>query len=241
MRNTQLVFGFMLLFFVSGSMLSCSGAEERRNEAKEEAAIKMEKDDDGWDKDKDDDDLDISGNITINGEEVDIEEAVNSITKALTGEHDEDLPEAVDFRDLKDLLPQRLVGIKRTDIEGERAGIGSLKFSTAKAEYDDGDAEFEVTIVDGGGIGAVITGMAAWSNIEVDSESDDGYERTTTIDGYKAYEKYDSRREDGSVAIFVEDRFIVTVEGRNVTEKQLKKALKAIDIDDLKRLGRKTI
>ena len=70
--------------------------------------------------------------------------------------------------------------------------------------------------------------MAAWSNVEVDRESEDGYERTTTIDGHKAYEKYDSKTQRGEYSVIVDDRFIVTMEARNVDEDDFKDAFRQI-------------
>ena len=97
----------------------------------------------------------------------------------------------------------------------------------------------QINIADVGASPMVLMGMAAWSNLEFERDSDEGYERTTTIDGHKAYEKYDSDRENGQIALIVNNRFLVSVEGRNVSEKELKSALKRIDLDDLEKLSEK--
>ena len=80
-------------------------------------------------------------------------------------------------------------------------------------------------------------GLAAWANVSIDKEDSNGYERTTTINGYKAYEKYSSRNENGEISVFVKDRFIVKVEGRKIDMDALKDALDEVDMDNLKDVG----
>lgn len=181
----------------------------------------------------------IEGTITDqngNQTEVDnLEDAVNALTDALSGVQDSEPVEAIDFQELKKMLPERLAGMKRVSHEGERSGVGNMKFSSAQARYEDGDARLEVSIIDGGGFAGFIAGMAAWSMVEVDRETEDGYERTTMIDGYKAYEKYDNRSQGGQISLIIQDRLIVNVEGDNLSERQLKRALESLNLDRLKR------
>jgi hypothetical protein len=142
----------------------------------------------------------------------------------------------VDFRELKKILPERLAGMNRSSIEGEKTGMGGFKYSIAKAQYQEDKVRLDVSIVDGAGFAGVVTGMAAWSLIDVDRETETGYERTTTIDGYKAFETYDSKKQEGQISIVVEDRFIVNIEGDNLkSDKDLRKALDGLDLKKLKK------
>ena len=111
-----------------------------------------------------------------------------------------------------------------------------LKISTAEAVYKDGDERIKINIVDGGGIGGLVKGMADWSTIEIDKESDKGYERTTTINGYKAFVKWESRYQKSSIALIIKDRFIVTLEGKNIDIDNLEGVLDDIDLNDLEDL-----
>ena len=74
-------------------------------------------------------------------------------------------------------------------------------------------------------------GMAAWANLSIDKEDSNGYERTTKIDGHKAYEKYNTKSERGEVSIFFKERFIVKVEGRKVKMEDIIEVAKEIDLD----------
>lgn len=170
----------------------------------------------------------------------DIEGAIGNLGEAISSlkkKHNIEDKEPVNFREIKEILPSSLGGMEQTDSEGQTSGIMGFKFSTAQAVYEEDKAKLEVKIVDIAGIGKLASKMADWSTLDIDKESKNGYERTTTIDGHKAYEKYDARRQKGKVAMIIDDRFIVDVEGRNVTEKQLKNAIEDINVRKLRRLA----
>lgn len=142
--------------------------------------------------------------------------------------------ETVDFRALKELLPVAADGLPRKEASGEKNGAAGFTYSTAKGEYanEDQSETIELTIIDGGG-SPMMMGLAAWSMMEVDKESDGGYERTTKMDGNKAYEKYENEGKSGEVNVLVNKRFVVSAKGRGVSMDKIKDALKAIDLDKL--------
>lgn len=189
---------------------------------------------------REDDNEEDNINIEIDGEKIDLsglKESIDELEDKLNDLNDGKKVEITNFRVLKELLPKRVAGMDRTDHEGEKVGAFGFKMSTANAEYEDGDKKAEVSIIDFGGMGSAISSMAAWSLMEVDRESDNGYERTTTIEGHDAYEKYDSRREEGEINILIDKRFIVNIKAWNVSERELNKIRKAIDLDDIQDLG----
>ena len=175
----------------------------------------------------------------INEAKDDLEGAIGNLGDAISSlkkKHNIEEKEPVNFRDMKEILPNDLGGMEQTDNEGQTSGIMGFKFSTAKATYEEDKAKLEVKIIDIAGIGKLASKMADWSTLDIDKESKNGYERTTTIDGHKAYEKYDANRQKGKVAMIIDDRFIIDLEGRNVTEKQLRNAIEDINIRKLRRL-----
>ncbi|GAB5551086.1 MAG: hypothetical protein Sapg2KO_06770 [Saprospiraceae bacterium] len=209
-----------ILFLCALLFTACSGGSETAENEAEET-------------------ISSSDNLTINDKEIEInspEDLTNAISQAMKQLNNGEEVDAVDFRELKALLPERLAGMKRTNIEGEKTGMGGFKYSVAKATYEKGDSRMEVSILDGAGFAGVVSGMAAWSLIEVDRETDTGYERTTTIDGYKAFESFDSEQEEGQLSVVVEDRFIVNIEGDRIpTDKDLKRALDGLNLSKLKK------
>lgn len=142
--------------------------------------------------------------------------------------------ETVNFRSLKELLPDDADGLARKEATGEKNGAAGFTVSTATGKYANADNSetIELTLVDGGGT-AMMMGLAAWSMLEVDKETENGYEKTGKIGDNKSYEKYDNANKDGEIAVLVNKRFIVTAKGRGVSMDKLKASLEDIDLDKL--------
>jgi hypothetical protein len=140
----------------------------------------------------------------------------------------------VDFRQLKELLPADADGLARKEATGQKTGAMGVNISTAEGKYAnaDGSETVEIAIVDAGGTGALM-GLAAWSMVEMDKETTDGYEKTTKFGDHKAYEKYDNSGKDGEIAVLVNSRFVVTAKGRGVAMDKLKATLEDIDLNKL--------
>ncbi len=161
-------------------------------------------------------------------------DAMKEMAKAAEDQQKNGPIETVDFRALKELLPADADGLPRKEATGEKNGAMGFKISTAEAKYanEDGSETAEVGIVDAGGTGALM-GLAAWSMMDIDKETDTGYEKTTMMGDNKAYEKYDNSSKDGEVVLIVAKRFVVTAKGHGVSADKIKATLKAVDIDKL--------
>ena len=141
----------------------------------------------------------------------------------------------VDFRELKALLPAELPGMKRTSVNAERTGAVGMAVALAEAEYgDDAGAHVFISIKDLSGTGA-LGGMMqmGWANMEIDRETETGFERTTKVAGHPAMEKYDSETKDGEVQVFVAKKFHLEITGRGVPLETLKAAVQGIDLAKL--------
>lgn len=145
----------------------------------------------------------------------------------------------VDFRDLKELLPKELPGGLKGTRKGQKNGAFGMMVSEAEGTYEpeNGGSAISMKITDisgTGGIGAMA--HTAWASAEVDNESDDGYEKTTSVNGFKALEKYSTKNKDGEIHVLVDSRFVVEVRGSDVKIEQLKGALATIDLKKLAEL-----
>lgn len=139
----------------------------------------------------------------------------------------------VDFRELKALLPAELAGMKRTSAGGEKNTAMGMTVSNAEGRYEAGDSSITIKFSDFGGAGFASMMAAGWTMQEVDRESDSGYERTSTIGGHKAMEKFDTANKSGSIEIMVAGRFMVEVNGDDITPEVLKDAVSKIDLAKL--------
>jgi hypothetical protein len=142
--------------------------------------------------------------------------------------------EVTDFRKLKELLPEEAADLSRKSATGEKNGMAGFTVSTANARYEntDNSQHIDLSVVDAGGTGAMM-GMAAWSMIDVDKETETGYERTSKIGDNKTYEKYDNSSKSGEIAMIIKSRFIITVKGKGVEADKLKSVLESVDTGKL--------
>lgn len=140
----------------------------------------------------------------------------------------------VSFRDLKALLPAALDGMKRTNATGEKTGAMGMQIAKAEGNYENDQGSITIELSDTSGLGG-LGGLAAmgWAMAEIDRETDSGFERTSTIQGYKAIEKYDTENKDGEIELMVDKRFTVKVSGSGVPFEALQKALGKIDLKKL--------
>jgi hypothetical protein len=123
----------------------------------------------------------------------------------------------------------------REGAEGEKTSAMGIKVSEAHARYvSTTGASATIKIADMGSVSGLV-GMAtmAWAFADVDRETETGYERTTTVDGNKAFEKYDTQERNAELNILVEHRFVVTIEGSGVEMSFLKEAVRSIDLSKL--------
>ena len=191
-------------------------------------------------KEKDNDSI----NIEINGEKIEIDSddqknLKDALSDLFGGGKDGEAVDVVNFRGLKDFLPNRIGSLKmdEDDTEGQTSKVLGFQVSTVQATYRDGNERIEVNIIDPGNAKSVVNMMASWSNVEIDSESGNGYQRTMEYKGHKAFEEYDSKSKDGTFAMIVKNRFIVTIDGDNVDMDDMKDAIDDINIKNLARLA----
>ncbi len=159
--------------------------------------------------------------------------------------------ESVDFRELRELLPEQLTGLPRTEAGGEKTGAMGMTISKATGSYRGSANEklpsnervtpnLVVTITDLGAMrGMAMMGFAAWTAAEIDKETETGHERTTTHKGHPAYEKFSSasRVPRGEIQVVVARRFVVEVAGRGVDMMQIRTALDAMDLARLEAIA----
>lgn len=131
------------------------------------------------------------------------------------------------------LLPKAIGGWTRE--ETESTAVGQLG-STASAVYVRGEQRFTLSIIDMSAMGP-IAGMGAAMGIEQKREDDNGYERTTTVEGRLQTESWRSNAKDGKFATVLADRFLVEAKGQAESIDELKAAVATIDPNDLEDLA----
>ena len=166
---------------------------------------------------------------------VDMNTALNAVGQIMWGGKD---VQPVDFRKLKDMLPESLAGMKRTEASGQSGEAMGMKGSSASASYSDGsNATMHVDIADLYGIAVReenLASLAAKFDPNLEKETDAGYERTTKLNGNIVHERYDRRAKSGEISVIVANRFAVTVQGSGVEPSiALTSAIKDLNVSSL--------
>jgi len=166
----------------------------------------------------------------------DLDDFVDNMKEAQKNMEEGKKYEVVDFRELKALLPEAIGDLKRTNAEGEKSGAMGFTISKADADYNNEDysQRIDIEITDMTGASG-FAGLAAWgwAMVDIDKETDTGYEKTIKYKGHKAFEKYNNQDQYGSIEVLVSGRFMVAVNGNNVPITVIKSAIDAIDIGKL--------
>ena len=176
------------------------------------------------------------GNDNSEAEDKAPETPAEAVRQAMKGMSDKD-KEPVDHRKLRDLLDERVKGFTRSQYSSQTAGAMSFTISNAEAEYETDDGrKIDVSLTDTGGLGSALMSMASWSKIQVDREDSNGWERTSTFQGNKSYERFDKSSQKTELAYIVDDRFVVVLSGTQCDMDDLKAFAKSLDLEDLKKL-----
>ena len=233
---TKNAFVCLILFLLLGaSTAGCFGCFGSDDEASSETVAPR-----ASESDEDNTEADPPENLTDA-----MNQAQNALQDALCGEGGAGgkVKESVDFRKLRDLLPDEVDGLDRTSAEGERGGAFGIQVSTATGEYEDGDEWIKISIADLGTLtGLARVGYTTWLQAEVDRENDRGFERTRTFssggEDYPSFEKFEGEGDRGSceIQVWVAERFVVSVEGRNVEMEQCEEARDEISYRQLDRM-----
>jgi len=159
-------------------------------------------------------------------------DALSKMKEAMEGKGEP--VEPVDHKALKALLPETAADLARESAEGEKSGAMGVKVSMARARYASEESSLEIEITDmGTASGLTAMASAAWTLVDMDKESDAGYERTTTFRGHRAFEEYDNNAQRGEMRVLVAKRFIVKVQGSNLPMDRIKSALSEVDFGQL--------
>jgi hypothetical protein len=165
----------------------------------------------------------------------DMTAALNAVGAIVSGGKD---VQPVDFRKLREMLPETLAGMKRVDATGQSGEAMGIKGSSATARYTDGaGASLNVDISDMGSL-AGLAGLASRFDPSMEKETETGYERTSKVNGQIVHEFYDRRAKSGEISIILAERFNVAVRGNGVEPATLQGAIKQIDMAGLVALAK---
>jgi len=144
--------------------------------------------------------------------------------------------EAVDFRALKELLPD-FKGWEKRNPRGQKTAFGQFGISNAEADYALGDAEVSLKITDTAGYSMMIAPFSIFIQSGYEEEDEEHYKKSTTVKGFPAIEEFYPSQKRGSLTVIVKNRFIVSAEGNNIEKvNTLHDFLNSVDLKKLESL-----
>ena len=143
---------------------------------------------------------------------------------------------SIPYTDLQKLLPSSVSGYtKEGEPGGETVNMTGMSYSTASQVYKNGEAEITINIMDYNASYAAFGAATAMFSTGFSVDNDD--EHLGTIDlgvsGVKAWEDIKKKEKRSSIMAGVNDRFLVSAEGRNVDADVVKEAVKAVNLSKL--------
>jgi hypothetical protein len=152
--------------------------------------------------------------------------------KQMSGEGDLKEVEPVSFRELQTVLPD-FGGWEKGAPSGEKMSA-PIAISKTEVTYTKDEMSIEASVVDTGYRQMFFMPYMMMMAVGYEKESGTGYEKGTMIKGNPGFEKWDSEAKDGELAVVVNKRFFVQVQGRNITDNGvLREYLDKVDLGKL--------
>ncbi len=143
---------------------------------------------------------------------------------------------SIPYAELQKLLPTSISGYtKEGDPGGQSVNMAGMSYSTASQVYRNGDAEITVNIMDYNASYAAFGAATAMfaTGFSVDNAEEHLGAVDLGVSGIKAWEDVKKKEKRSTIMAGVNDRFLVSVEGRNVDVEVVKDAIKAVGLEKL--------
>jgi hypothetical protein len=143
---------------------------------------------------------------------------------------------SIPYSDLQKMLPSSISGYnKEGEPKGESVNMMGMSYSTASQVYKSGDGEITLNIMDYNASYAAFGAATAMfaTGFSVDNDQEHLGAIDLGISGVKAWEDVKKKEKRSTIMAGVNDRFLVTAEGRNVELDVVKSAIKSVDFNKL--------
>ncbi len=146
--------------------------------------------------------------------------------------------EPMHFSKLLPFLPDKIEGFAAEKAEGSTSSAMGFKLTEVSRVYHKGkeDAEETVTVKITDGAGNQFFAAAHAAVVEFNTESTEGYEKGIKLDGYPAIERYTNEGKDGSLTVFVANRYLVQIDINGLDSKEMQAWWKKLDAKKLAEL-----
>jgi hypothetical protein len=133
---------------------------------------------------------------------------------------------------LKSFFKEEVLGTKRSSFSVQN----SMGYSVGQATYKKNDSvEYRVSVYDcAGEMGSGFYTMMAMTRLNIETEDENGYEKTIDFMGSKALKSYKKYNDQFTLSFISAERFWVQVEGDHTSYEDLQAFINSIEISKLK-------
>lgn len=132
------------------------------------------------------------------------------------------------LEELKAVLPESIMGTKSSNYNA--TSMNGVSFAIADYKFDD-TTDIQVMVYDcAGPAGAGLYTTQFGGLIRYESENDRGYTKTIDFLGNNAIEQYTKDNENHTVTYLANDRYLVTLKGKNIALDGLKEAARGLKL-----------
>ena len=145
------------------------------------------------------------------------------------------VPDAVDYQKLLPILSDPPQGWVADKAEGSTEDVGGFRITNVHRDYHKGEGDkaptAAISILDSvANPDYVNATTAAWKN---DSETDEGYGKSVTIDGNPGFEAFEKESKHATLWVMIANRYFVQIELQNQDPKELQVWVKRVDLKKL--------
>jgi hypothetical protein len=143
--------------------------------------------------------------------------------------------DAVSYQKLLPILPDPPQGWGADKAEGSTEDVGGFRITNVHRDYHKGEGEkaptAAISILDSvANPDYVNATTAAWKN---NSETDEGYGKSVTIDGNPGFEAFEKESKHATLWVMIANRYFVQIELQNQDPKELQVWVKRVDLKKL--------
>ena len=145
------------------------------------------------------------------------------------------VPDAVDYQKLLPILSDPPQGWVADKAEGSTEDVGGFRITNVHRDYHKGEGDkaptAAISILDSvANPDYVNATTAAWKN---NSETDEGYGKSVTIDGNPGFEAFEKESKHATLWVMIANRYFVQIELQNQDPKELQVWIKRVDLKKL--------
>lgn len=176
---------------------------------------------------------------TVHGQQVTDEETLKAQQEMLKvmEQMREGGADPADYRRYEALMPSTLLGLERGDCEGQNQEVQGMATSASFCTYGDSEKRVDVRMSDMGNMGQMALMSQFGLTLDIDVQSDTGFERTTTVGGFRAMHTWYEPARLSKLMLLLGDRGMMEIKAFETASNGAVDAARSLPLNQFARLA----